>query len=236
MAWIEHVKKTRAATPGMSYKDAMVEAKKTYKRLHSVLPAKAQKGSGLEHARFSSEIYKKPKDRQDVQDYKYMGGDSEKGYWQSTKNIIISYRGTVTKQDVKTDALLAVGALKASSRFKKDLSFAKRILKIANVPVIITGHSLGGSIATEIGRELGLKVWAYNAGVGPRQAVRNKTDKIACLLNKKGKKCRKAKLVNHERTFGDPVSILGRKGMNTKHVIPKKINVHSVDNFKMLKD
>jgi hypothetical protein len=230
--WIDHVKRTRAAHPEMSFKEALKAASSTYKRQPK------QKGSGPEHARFSSEIYKKPNLRSDVQDYKYIDGDAEKGYWQSPRDIIIAYRGTVNKQDVKTDALLAAGALKASSRFKRDLNYAKRILKIAKVPVITSGHSLGGAIATEVGRELGLKVWAYNPGASVKENVRNKTDKIACLLNKKGKKCRKAKLVNVERTRLDPISHLGRKGVNVKHVKQKKLDPHTIDNWSddMLKD
>ena len=33
--WILHVKATRAASPGMSYKQAMTEASKTYKKVGS---------------------------------------------------------------------------------------------------------------------------------------------------------------------------------------------------------
>jgi len=229
--WIQFVKKTRAANPGMSYKEAMIEAKKTYKR-----KPKKQKGSGPEHARFSSEIYKKPEDRQDVKEYKYISGNAEEGYWKSPAKIVIAFRGTTNKADVKTDAILAVGALKKSSRYKKSLAFAKKILKNATVPVEVSGHSLGGSLASEVARELGLKSFTYNPGVGPREAIRAKVDKAACLIRKKGKRCKRSK--NHEvqRTLADPVSILGKDHPNTKTIIPKHLNVHSIKNFKQLKN
>ena len=264
-AWITHVKSVREQNPEMSYKLALVEASKTYKRadgkeiirrkkrvkkveekevkfddavteIKSVGEVKEQDGSGPEHARFSSEIYEKPADRKDVKDWKYMGGTAQHGYWENESKIIIAYRGTVDKADVKTDAVLAVGMLKKTARYKKSLAYAKKIMKNAKVPVTIVGHSLGGSIASEVGKELNLKVWAYNPGKGPKEHATDKIDKIACALKSKSSRCKKAKLVNTVRTIGDPVSILGKKGVNVKHVVPKHLNVHSISNFEQLKD
>jgi hypothetical protein len=227
--WIQHVKKTQTLL-GSSYKEAMKEAKKTYKKGQKGLP-KGQKGTGPAHVKASQLIYKPLNQRGNFGNYQYKTGDAEKAYWENPTEIIIAFRGTVNKQDVKTDAILAVGQLKSSSRYKRDLIFTKRIMKITNKKIILTGHSLGGAIAKNIANELGLKAYIYNAGSGPREALGAKLDKVACTFNKKGKRCRKAKLVQHERTIGDPVSILGKKGVNVKHILPKKLNVHSIDNF-----
>ena len=263
MSWQEHVKKTRMAHPSMSFKDALKEASKTYKRQTGGCKSeigprpsrrtdsanrgraagtgrreKGMKGKGPEHARFSSEIYKKPKERQSVQIYKYKGGDAEQGYWESPSKIVIAYRGTVNKADIKTDAVLAVGLLKKSKRYKKSLAFAKKIMKKATVPVEIVGHSLGGSIATEVARELNLKSFVYNPGMSLKENVRSKIDKAACAIKPRGKRCKVAKLTNVERTRLDPISHLGRKGVNVKHVRQKKADPHTIANWsdKMLKD
>jgi len=189
------------------------------------------KGKGVEHVKASQLIYENPDKRTDYGNYRYMGGDAEKGYWESKSNVIIAFRGTVTKQDVKTDLALAAGALKTTNRYKRDLAFTKKIMDKAKVPVILTGHSLGGSIATEIGRSLKLRAFVYNPGASVKEKIRGKIDKAACLIKKKGKRCKIAKLVNIERTIADPVSILGKNNVNVKHVIPKKLNVHSISNF-----
>jgi len=234
--WQEHVKKTRAEKPGLSFKQALQEAKKTYKGGGNV---PMLKGRGLEHARFASEVYKKPFMRKDVGGWKYKGGDDTRGFWESPTQVILAFRGTTTKEDVGTDIALGGFSIKKTFRYKRDLRFARQVLGIAKKlkkELVLTGHSLGGALATEIARVLHIKAVVYNAGFGPREAVRAKADKIACLVKPKGKKCRKAQLIEHERTFGDPVSILGRHGVKTKHIVPKKLNVHSIDNFEMLKD
>jgi len=254
-AWIQYVKKTQASQPGMSYKDAMIEAKKTYKRadgkpvVRKVKKSKVvkpkvikpeevkQEGKGPEHARFSSEIYKKPKERQSVQNYEYKEGDSDQGYWESPEKIVIVFRGTTNTADVKTDAVLAVGLLKKTKRYKKSLAFAKKIMRKAkDKNVEIAGHSLGGSIAAQVGLDLNLKSFVYNPGASVKENVKSKIDKIACAIKPKGKRCKKAKSVTVERTLGDPVSVLGKHHPNTKTIIPSKINVHGISNFKQLED
>lgn len=225
-AWITHVKKYREAHPGISYKEALKEAKKTYSKTQA-----KQKGGDLIHARIAEAVYNTPETRQSIGKYKYIGGDPERAIYESPKEVIAGLRGTTTKKDVGTDVILSVGALRKSARYKRDKKFIQELMKRTNKQIILSGHSLAGSIVNELSRELGLTVWAYNPGMSVKEAARGKLDKAACLIKPKGKRCRKAKKINIERTYGDPVSVMGRDSVNIKHIRPKKINVHSISNF-----
>lgn len=226
--WILHVKKVQMEK-GITYGEALKEAKKTYKK-------QVQSGDGPVEARVSSEVYKKPSERSHVGEYKYNVSLSnpEHGFWIGSDRVIIAIRGTTNKSDVLSDTLIASGTLKLGQRYKKEKRYLKMIMrKFKNLKVELSGHSLGGTLAMELGREFNLKSYVYNAGIGPKQAIRNKTDKIACLLNKKGKKCKSSKLIEHTRVLGDPVSIGSSGNTNVKHILPKKLNVHSINNFEM---
>ena len=228
--WQNHVKKTRMAHPGMSFKDALKEASKTYKR-QPKKKGSGQSGTGLIHAKIAEAVYKNPNDRTAIDKYKYMGGDDERAIFESPSEIILGLRGTSNRSDVATDAALAIGRLTSTKRYKRDKRFLKNLIKKNTKKIILAGHSLAGSIVSELSREFNLEVWAYNAGFGPREAARAKIDKVACIIKKKGKRCKKTKLINHERTIGDPVSILGKSHPGIKTIMPKILNTHSISNW-----
>ena len=273
-AWIMHVKSVREQNPEMSYKLALVEASKTYKRADGkevvrrkkrvkkikpevnpevkpevkpevnpeVKPDEKeikiesdvdQNGAGLIHARIAEAVYNPPADRKDIGEYKYKSGDSERAVFESDTEIIIGMRGTTSFEDIKTDAALAVGALKKTARYKRDKKFVKSMIKKNSnkKKIILAGHSLAGTIVSELSREFGLEVWSYNAGAGPKENLRAKVEKVACVVKPNGKRCKKTKLINAERTIADPVSILGKDHPNTKTIVPNKLNVHSISNW-----
>jgi len=78
--------------------------------------------------------------------------------YESSEQIIIGCRGTVTVADIATDIMIARNKLSTSARFKKDLKFVNTVLNtVLNTPlgrtnnnICFTGHSLGGAIATQM--------------------------------------------------------------------------------------
>ena len=65
------------------------------------------------------------------------------------KHIIVGERGTKTKEDVVTDALIGKGTLSTSNRFKNNLQDLQPYLDKAE-HIVFTGHSLGGALAVEL--------------------------------------------------------------------------------------
>jgi hypothetical protein len=68
--------------------------------------------------------------------------------------LLISYRGTANMGDAKTDLSLALGELRNTNRYdrsKATYDTAKN--KYNGSKAIITGHSLGGSLASAIARD-----------------------------------------------------------------------------------
>ena len=225
-SWIKHVKKYHKKHPNLTYGEAMKKSRKSYK--------KQQGGSAL----LSTEVYKAPSDRDEVDGFKPVGGDTRSQVYKKDNKVVVSLRGTdpTSIKDLANDALIAVGLNRHSNRYKKDKKLVKdSIKKYGKENVSITGHSLAGNIAKQLSRDLNVKAKVYNPGAGPRQLISGVADRIACKLNKKGKRCKKAKLTTTYRTKSDPVSILGVTGVNTKSIKRKKgKDPHTLDNFKGL--
>ena len=97
-------------------------------------------------------------------------------YTKNDNDIIIGYRGTDEGRDVLTDAKLALGNLKSTFRFKKDLDWTHNVMESMNPnKVVFTGHSLGGTIAIEmcdIFRK-NTRAVVFNAGQGIKMGNRN---------------------------------------------------------------
>tara|TARA_R110002072_G_scaffold127076_1_gene264176 strand:- start:1357 stop:4380 length:3024 start_codon:yes stop_codon:yes gene_type:complete len=97
-------------------------------------------------------------------------------YSKSKDDIIIGYRGTDDGRDVMTDVKLAMGNLKSSFRFKKDLDWTHSVMdSLSPSKVVFTGHSLGGTIAIEmcdIFRK-NTRAVVFNAGQGIKMGKRN---------------------------------------------------------------
>lgn len=226
--WLEHVKKVRKKYPKLSYKEALVKAKSTYK--------KKQKGG---NAKIANEVYKKDEDRKTVDGYVPSTEHKEKRIEKFEKDgkVIISVRGTdvTDPRDLANDALILTGLNHKSNRYKRNKKFVQDAIdKHGKENVEIVGHSLGGNIAKQLSRDLDVKAKVYNPGAGPRQLLQGTADRIACKLKPKGKRCRKAKLTTTYRTALDPVSLLGISGVNTKTVKQKGLDPHTLKNFKGL--
>lgn len=198
--WHKHVKKTQDKH-GCSYKEAMQIASKTY-----------QKGGDVGE---SARVYTLP---------------SKRAIRKVGSRYVISLRGTSDGKDVVTDLALAGGLLEQTPRYKADRRYVKRMIKQHGKDnIVLTGHSLGGAIARQLSRELGLSAEIYNPGASYRELVQDISDKAACLANPRGRKCKASKKVVSKRTVLDPVSALA--GLSSKPVRQRKLNPHSLDNF-----
>jgi hypothetical protein len=113
-----------------------------------------------------------------------------------TKKILYTIAGTHNIYDVGTDLYLALGKLKDTKRYKE----AKKILEKArkyypsNTGVDVVGHSLGGTIASGIGKGKD-NIISYNKGATIGQKSRDNEKSI--------------------RTSGDVVSALSSLNKNT---------------------
>lgn len=124
-----------------------------------------------------------------VIDKKLSTGNEQVYYNPQNKDLLVNVTGTHNFKDIGTDVYLAFGGLKKTNRYKE----ADKVLKQAKEKydegkVIVTGDSLGGSIAQGIGKKTD-KVYTYNAGYtigqktkgGNQQNYRNKGDLVSLL-------------------------------------------------------
>jgi hypothetical protein len=95
---------------------------------------------------------------------KQLSNINQKVFYDKDRNPSIVFRGTKSRDDVITDGLLAVGLENYSTRFRDSKKLVEDVRKkYNNKPILSTGHSLGGSLATFAG---GDKIIAVNRGVG----------------------------------------------------------------------
>jgi hypothetical protein len=151
-------------------------------------------------------------------------------------STIISHRGTVPTDvsDLKQDALILTGDFHKSDRLKKSLSQVETAMKKYPKNIISnTGHSLGGRVASEIGRLLPVrdsKVVAFNIGSSPRDVTKNVYESTKCKLSNDDL-CKKLKNQTLYTTGVDPISINSLSQIGSKVSKPTTANVHSLKNF-----
>jgi hypothetical protein len=237
--WLEHVKQWRAEYgQGLTYKQVLIEARKSYtpvKRGGGSPPSAAEQaatrarvmGGALtahEVKRTLNASYDDvPMDAtNDFKVDKNLSGKRTKVFHDaSTGRTVVAHRGTASIQDVGTDLGLAVGF--RGKRFKH----AKKVQKLAeekygteNLDTL--GHSLGGIVAEEVGKNSRNVITMNKAVVNPtRRNLKNQTD---------------------IKTSNDPVSALNRFSNNKAHVIPsqkfnplKPFKEHTVTTLKRVK-
>jgi tetratricopeptide (TPR) repeat protein len=143
-------------------------------------------------------------------------------YNPNDKKLIVNVAGTHNLKDWATDAYLALGKLKDTSRYKEaDKIFKEAKLKYSPRNSAVTGHSLGGSIA------------GYIAGNNDKVSTLNSGYTI-------GQHTKKNRTEYQVR--GDVVSLLGTGQKHTKVLPPQFrstgfvpidiLNSHKVENIK----
>lgn len=83
---------------------------------------------------------------------------------------IVSFRGTDYQRpnDYIADSFLFLGLLDISPRYYQCVSLVKSLQERSNNPsnIVLTGHSLGGALAYEVGRETKIPTIGFNRGAG----------------------------------------------------------------------
>lgn len=143
--------------------------------------------SRLDFAPFAASAYESPDKRRDFMSdytsmdayYSYLPANSNQElatYTGSDGSLVIAIRGTASPGDVKTDKSILTGNPLETARFRRNIQTINRIIAKLGVPrdkVVVTGHSLGGSISAATAVALGVKAVTFNAGFSPASIVRD---------------------------------------------------------------
>lgn len=92
--------------------------------------------------------------------------------------VIIAFRGTKHARDLYDDALISLGTV--YPRVIHAVRFIQRLLALnPHITVHVTGHSLGGAIARDVGKTLRLKTVTFNAAAPPTSPVSIGFDEVS---------------------------------------------------------
>jgi hypothetical protein len=148
---------------------------------------------------------------------KSLSNDNQKVFYNpKTKKLLVAVAGTHNLKDGVTDVYLAAGKLKETNRYKEAkrvLETARKLYPSASKNVDIVGHSLGGSIASRIGKNKD-RIQTYNKGstIGERireneKSYRTEGDVVSILapntstIEKTVKNLRANQMLDQQPTF-----------------------------------
>lgn len=140
----------------------------------------------------------------------------------ASKEVVISHRGTdpTAGSNLSTDVAIALGLESMTRRYKNATARdAATKDKYKGYNIQLTGHSLGGSIATNSAVANNIPAKVYNSGGG--------------LLNfSHFMKPKKQQRVTHYTTVADPLSLTSKlRPTKQVYVKQKGLNPHSLSNF-----
>lgn len=144
--------------------------------------------------------------------------NSDRIYYNPTnKKVLMSFRGTKNLiNDLPTDLSILTGNIKESDRYKTaNLKYNKAKEKYNKDSIIMVGHSLGGSLASQIGTNNDI-ILTLNKGAG--------------LFHKDLKRTQEQSI----RHQNDLVSILSKKDIANKNIGDKKDNFFNSHSTKIL--
>jgi len=122
------------------------------------------------YAQISRDVYNSVGNRKNVGEFEYDSdlGDSEEGVYVSGTKAIIGYRGSSTARDwLVSDIKIALGSEPSDPRVQKSIRFYEEVKeKYPNKTIIVTGHSLGGRLATLVSQATGAKAITFSTGCG----------------------------------------------------------------------
>lgn len=167
-----------------------------------------------------------------IKHYKLVDNTKENQTYKKGKKIIYVIRGTNTWKDMTANYMNTLTELEDSKRYLREEKKLKRtISKYPDCDIIVVGHSLGGSLAIELGeREKRIsEIHAYNPFSLPHELPLNFLNGIACWLLGIGRNCHLRKKLYVYRNLLDPASI-GRFLNSTEVVLSP--HIHFVKGFK----
>ena len=181
------------------------------------------------HAEIARDIYNSPGNRKNVGDFTYDSsmGDSEEGVWTSGSKAIIAYRGSSSAKDwLYSDVKIALGTEPSDPRVQKSIRFYDAVKKkYPNKTIVVTGHSLGGRLATLVSQAQGVRVVSFSTGCG----VGCIRDYNTCQGSNRPSWCG---LKRRHRVKGDPLStadLYGNVSIYDKK--PSAPHSHAMNNF-----
>lgn len=124
--------------------------------------------------KITNEVYNKKRNN-NIGGFKYLIDDStphmaiysKKTFWKQSQTILISFRGSHTKEDIIPDIYIALNKHSISNRFNKSMKQCDDIIaKYPDASIYLTGHSLGGAIVFWIRqhRDYMVRGYAFNPG------------------------------------------------------------------------
>ena len=143
--------------------------------------------SRLDFAPFAASAYEAPNQRESFMSdftgrnayYSYLPNNSNEEiavYSGTDDSVVFAIRGTATAADAITDKSILTGNPLQTPRFRRNIQAINRIAATLGVPrdkIVLTGHSLGGSIAAAGAVALGVKAVTFNAGFSPASILRD---------------------------------------------------------------
>lgn len=150
-------------------------------------------------------------------------------------DVVMAFRGTSQWQDVIADGYIAVNKVEKSPRFKRMLmAFEDELAKIKQKQqtIVVTGHSLGGSIANAIGAEHKVNAIVFNRGSGVSDLIGDTKshNTIQYTTNGSGEIDPISWLSSIGAAPGEQIVTVGEKDLG--NVLPDvSLDAHSLRNF-----
>ena len=158
------------------------------------------------------------------------------------QELVFSVRGTDIRNinDIVADVGVFYNRLSEDRVYKSIKSQLEFLLsqKIVRKYTLV-GHSLGGSIVTELLLEFPDQidaVYTFNSGIGYYKFIENIKNKLKCLLDKYSRDCMELEIIKKKLhvyiTGSDPISLLNISTPGKVNFVkPVTGNVHSISNF-----
>jgi len=135
---------------------------------------------------------------------------------------------------VGSDILVASNISRVNNQSKRFLALSQAYPRYA---ISITGHSLGGTIAFEVGKKFIdrpqlVSVWCFNTGASVASVLRSVSMKLKCKLTGERVCDSIRKKIHFLHIKGDPISFLSKfnLGDHTEQN-PTDVNPHTIRNF-----
>jgi Lipase (class 3) len=104
-------------------------------------------------------------------------GDPESCLYRRGCNVIAAFRGTHAPKDLYDDTKISFGQV--YPRAAQAIGYIEQLTSLnPDVKVFVTGHSLGGAIARDVGKALGLNIVTFNAASPPSRPVESGSNEI----------------------------------------------------------